>query len=240
MTRDTLFQEGHTIGKFEFNERVAEVFDDMLDRSVPFYGQVITMIAQILSRSLKEGDRVYDLGCSTGATLMEVVRSTDIPNIRFVGVDNSRPMLDKAIRKAEMFAMQDKIQFIEEDITQAELTGAGAVILNYTLQFIGPDVRLEFLKKINTYLREQGVMILSEKIICQDEKLNQGYLASYHQYKKDRGYSELEIANKREALENVLLPLTIQQNCELLQQAGFRTVETFFQWFNFVSILAIK
>ena len=240
MTRDTLFKEGHTIDKFEFNERVAEVFDDMLDRSIPFYGQVIAMIAQIINRSLKEGDRVYDLGCSTGATLMELVRSTDIRDIRFVGVDNSGAMLDKAIRKAEMFAMQDKIQFIEEDITQVEMTGAGAVILNYTLQFIDPAVRLEFLEKIHSFLRPGGVLILSEKIVCQDEKLNQGYLASYHQYKKDRGYSELEIANKREALENVLLPLTIQQNCQLLQQAGFRTVETFFQWFNFASIIAVK
>jgi tRNA (cmo5U34)-methyltransferase len=240
MTKDTLFQKGHTSGKFEFNERVAEVFDDMLDRSVPFYGQVIAMIAEIVGRSVNEGDRVYDLGCSTGATLLELVRILGSRKAQFVGVDNSRAMLDKAIRKAEMFGMHKEIQFIEDDITRIELVGAGAVILNYTLQFINPDLRLEFLKKIHAYLREEGVLILSEKIVCQDENLNQGYLESYHQYKKERGYSELEIANKREALENVLIPLTIQKNCNLLQQAGFRTVETFFQWFNFVSILAIK
>ena len=240
MTKDTLFQKGHTIGKFEFNERVAEVFDDMLDRSIPFYGQVIAMIAQILGRSVNEGDRVYDFGCSTGATLLELARIFGSRKVQFVGVDSSRAMLDKAIRKAEMFAMQNKIQFIEDDINQVALDDAGAVILNYTLQFINPTVRLEFLKKIYGCLRRDGVLILSEKVVCQDYHINQAYLESYHQYKKDRGYSELEIANKREALENILIPLTIQKNCDLLQQAGFRTVETFFQWFNFVSILAIK
>jgi tRNA (cmo5U34)-methyltransferase len=240
MTKDTLFQAGHEIEKFEFNERVAEVFDDMLDRSVPFYGQVITMISQILHHSLQDKDTVYDLGCSTGATLLELARSLDSLQLKFVGVDNSKAMLDKAIRKAEMFAKGNIIQFIEKDITQIELTGAGAVILNYTLQFINPTVRLEFLTKIQSDLREKGVLILSEKIVCRDESLNQVYQDSYDQYKKNKGYSELEIANKREALENVLIPLTIKENCDLLQKAGFRTVEIFFQWFNFVSVLAIK
>jgi tRNA (cmo5U34)-methyltransferase len=240
MTRDTLFQAGHEIERFEFNEQVAEVFDDMLDRSVPFYGQVITMISQILHHWLQDNDTVYDLGCSTGSTLLELARSLDSYQLKFVGVDNSKAMLDKAIRKAEMFTRENRIHFIEKDITRIELIGAGAVILNYTLQFIDPAVRLKFLTKIQTELRDKGVLILSEKIVCRDERLNSGYLASYHQYKKDKGYSELEIANKREALENVLIPLTIKENCDMLQKAGFSMVETFFQWFNFVSILAIK
>ena len=240
MTKDTLFQEGHTISTFEFNERVAEVFDDMLDRSVPFYEQVIKMITRILDQTLQDGDTVYDLGCSTGATLLELVRSLDPQKYNFVGVDNSRAMLDKAVRKAEMFAKQNNILFMEDDITRIELADAGAVVLNYTLQFINPAVRLEFLKKIQTCLRRDGVLILSEKVICQNDHLNQAYQESYHQYKHDHGYSELEISNKREALETVLIPLTIRENSELLQKAGFRTVETFFQWFNFVSIVAIK
>ena len=240
MTRDTLFQKGHTFGKFEFNEQVADVFDDMLDRSVPFYEQVIKMITRILGQILQDGDTVYDLGCSTGATLLELVRSLDPQKYNFIGVDNSRAMLDKAVRKAEMFAMQNSIQFLEGEITRIELAGAGAVILNYTLQFIDPAVRLEFLKKIHACLRRDGALILSEKVICQDDHLSQAYLESYHQYKKERGYSELEIANKREALEDVLIPLTIQKNCDLLLEAGFRNVETFFQWFNFVSIVAVK
>ena len=149
-------------------------------------------------------------------------------------------MLDKALRKAEMFSMADRIHFIEMDITQAELSRAGGIILNYTLQFIKPSIRPEFLKNIHNGLRNNGILILSEKVICQDKELDQQFLDSYHRYKKRRGYSELEIANKREALENVLVPLTIQENYDLLMQAGFTRVETFFQWFNFVSFVAYK
>ena len=240
MTKDTLFKEGNTFDKFEFNERVAEVFDDMLDRSVPFYREVIKMIIRVFEQSLQEGDRVYDLGCSTGATLLELVRNLDTHNIQFIGVDNSRAMIDKATRKAAMFARQDKIIFMENDITLVELAKAGAVILNYTLQFIDPAVRLDFIRKIYGCLRPGGILILSEKIVCQDDNLNGLYLESYHQYKIDRGYSELEIANKREALEDVLIPLTITKNRDLLLEAGFCKVETFFQWFNFASIIAVK
>ena len=240
MERDTLFENKAPAEKFEFNERVADVFDDMLDRSVPFYKQVIEMVAEILGRSLQADDTVYDLGCSTGTTLMALAKKLESKNLKFIGMDSSKAMLDKALRKAEMFSMADRIDFIEMDITQAELSRAGGIILNYTLQFIKPSIRPEFPKNIHNGLRNNGILILSEKVICQDKELDQQFLDSYHRYKKRRGYSELEIANKREALENVLVPLTIQENYDLLVQAGFTRVETFFQWFNFVSFVANK
>jgi tRNA (cmo5U34)-methyltransferase len=240
MVRDTLFNTKAPADKFEFNERVAEVFDDMLDRSVPFYKQVIEMTAEILGRSLLAGDAVHDLGCSTGTMLLHLARILETRNLRFVGVDNSKAMLDKALRKAEMFSLDDRIVFIEQDITQADFSGAGGVILNYTLQFIKPAVRPEFLKKIYNGLRTRGVLILSEKIVSPHKEINEQFQGSYYQYKKRRGYSELEIANKREALENVLIPLPIQENMDMLLQAGFTRIETFFQWFNFVSIVACK
>jgi tRNA (cmo5U34)-methyltransferase len=240
MARDTLFDTKASAEKFEFNERVAEVFDDMLDRSVPFYKEVIEMVSEILERSLHDGDSVYDLGCSTGTTLLCLARLLEAKNLMFFGVDNSKAMLDKALRKAEMFSMAEKIDFIEQDITQSNFSGAGGVILNYTLQFINPSVRLEFLKNIHKGLRTGGVLILSEKIVSQDKELNTQFLDSYHGYKKRRGYSELEIANKREALENVLIPVSIQENIDMLLQAGFNRAETFFQWFNFASFIACK
>jgi len=240
MARDTLFENKAPAEAFEFNERVADVFDDMLDRSVPFYKQVIEMVAEILGRSLQADDTVYDLGCSTGTTLMALAKKLESKNLKFIGIDSSKAMLDKALRKAEMFSMADRIDFIEMDITQAELSWAGGIILNYTLQFIKPSIRPEFLKNIHNGLRNNGILILSEKVICQDKEIEQQFLDSYHRYKKRRGYSELEIANKREALENVLVPLTIQENYDLLVQAGFTRVETFFQWFNFVSFVAYK
>jgi tRNA (cmo5U34)-methyltransferase len=240
MTRDTLFNTKDSAGKFEFNERVAEVFDDMLDRSVPFYKQVIEMTAEILGSSLRAGDAVYDMGCSTGTTLLHLARILESKNLKFIGVDNSRAMLNKALRKAEMFSMADRILFIEQDITRADFSGAGGVILNYTLQFINPSVRLGFLQKIHKGLRPGGLLILSEKVVSRHKEFNKQFLDSYHQYKKRRGYSELEIANKREALENVLIPLSIQENMDMLLQAGFNRTATFFQWFNFASLVACK
>jgi tRNA (cmo5U34)-methyltransferase len=240
MARDTLFNTIAPVEKFEFNEQVADVFDDMLDRSVPFYKQVIEMIGQILERALTPGDTVYDLGCSTGTTLLHLARMLPSGDLRFIGIDNSEAMLDKALRKAQMFSMADRVVFNRQDITRLDISGAGAIILNYTLQFINPAVRQDFLGTIYQGLKPNGVLILSEKVVCEDNGYNEQFLASYYQYKKNRGYSELEIAQKREALENVLIPLSRQENRNILKQAGFSRVETFFQWFNFVSFIASK
>ena len=235
-----MFASANPAVKFEFNDRVADVFDDMLDRSIPFYKQVIEMTAEILGRFLQAGDRVFDLGCSTGTTLLFLARELEGRNLAFTGVDNSKAMLAKAIRKAEMYSMAGSIDFVEQDITGIEFTGAGSVILNYTLQFISPAIRGEFLRRIFNGLRDKGILILSEKISCPDSEHNAQFLDSYHRYKRKRGYSELEIANKREALENVLIPLPIEENVRILRQAGFRRIDTFFQWFNFVSFVASK
>jgi len=240
MARDTLFENSTPAERFEFNDRVADVFDDMLDRSVPYYKQVIEMTAEILQRSLRPGDTVYDLGCSTGTTLTALARRIKLEYLRFVGMDNSGAMLAKAVRKAEMFSVADRINFIEQDITASRFSGAGAVVLNYTLQFIKPPVRSGFLKHIYQGLREGGVLILSEKIVCRDTELDGQFRESYYSFKKRRGYSELEIANKRDALEDVLIPFTIVENHDLLRQAGFARITTFFQWFNFASFAAFK
>jgi tRNA (cmo5U34)-methyltransferase len=240
MTRDTLFENRTPAERFEFNDRVADVFDDMLDRSIPYYKEVIGMTVEILQRSLRPGDTVYDFGCSTGTTLATLARKIETENIRFIGMDNSEAMLAKAVRKAEMFSLADRISFKEQDITAARFSDAGAVILNYTLQFIKPSIRHGFVKNICEGLRKDGVLILSEKVACRDNELDDQFRDSYYRFKKRRGYSELEIANKRDALENVLIPFTIAENLDLLVDAGFTRVETFFQWFNFTSFAAFR
>ena len=240
MARDRLYNRNEPVEKFEFNEQVAEVFDDMLDRSVPFYKQVIEMSADILVHALQAGDTVYDLGCSTGTTLLYLARIMEDQELEFIGIDNSKPMLDKARRKARMFSLADRIIFKEEDITRVKFTGAGGVILNYTLQFLAPQVRVKFLQHIYLGLRKNGVLILSEKVISEDAMFNRLFLESHYQHKKRRGYSELEIARKREALENILIPVSSRENRNMLLEAGFKRVEPFFQWFNFVSFAACK
>ena len=239
-TKDTIFNTDSVAEDFEFNSRVVEVFDDMLDRSVPFYRQVIEGTASLLDRYLEGGDTIYDLGSSTGTTLLELSRLLQDDTIRYVGIDSSQPMLEKAQLKVELYSKQNEFEFLNEDITQFNHGGAGAILLNYTLQFIRPLAREAMIKKLYHCLRPGGVLILSEKTICHEKRLNREFIDIYHAFKKERGYSELEIAKKREALENILIPFSIDENKELLRTSGFKTIETYFQWFNFTSFVAIK
>lgn len=238
--KDTLFQVNAVPEDFTFSERVVEVFDDMLDRSVPFYREVIRSTAHILNVFLNPGDKVVDLGCATGTTLLELTRVLSDKELGYIGVDNSRAMLEKARLKIELYSKKDSIAFIEEDITRLHLPGTGAFVLNYTLQFIRPLLREGFLRRLHDDLRPGGILILSEKTISPDGRMNREFIDIYHQFKRERGYSELEIAKKREALENVLIPFSIAENTSMLKSVGFQSVETFFQWFNFASFVAVK
>ncbi|PID71881.1 MAG: carboxy-S-adenosyl-L-methionine synthase CmoA [Desulfobulbus propionicus] len=240
MTKDKLFSNGKISEDFTFNDKVADVFDDMVNRSVPFYTTVIKGIGDLLNRHLCDGNTVVDLGCSTGSTLLELSRQLTAQNIRYIGVDNAAPMIEKARRKSELFSKDHLIEFREEDITQYDVDGANAVICNYTLQFIRPVARQSFLQGIYDGLAPGGLLLLSEKTISQEGQLNRNFIDIYHQFKKDQGYSELEIATKREALENVLVPFSPQENLEMLGRAGFSSMDIFFKWFNFSSFIAIK
>ena len=238
--KDILFNIGSVGEDLVFNERVVEVFDDMLDRSVPFYRQVIETSAQLLDKFLHQGDSVYDLGCATGTTLLEFSRLLEHKNLRYFGIDNSLPMLDKARLKSELYSKQKSISFLLEDITAFDHAASGGIVLNYTLQFIRPLQRETFLQRLFDKLRPGGILLISEKVISHDRRLNREYIDLYHQFKRSRGYSELEIAKKREALENVLIPFSIDENKAMLKKSGFDSVETYFQWFNFASIIAVK
>lgn len=238
--KDTLFNVDYVPEDFVFNERVVEVFDDMLDRSIPFYQEVIKASAQLLDSFLEVGDTVYDLGCSNGTSLLLFSRLLGHKKLHFIGLDNSAPMLDKARLKAELHSKQDSISFALEDVINFDHPEAGGIILHYTLQFIRPLQRLAFLTRLFDNLRPGGVLLISEKVISHDRRLNRQFIDKYHQFKKAQGYSELEIAKKREALENVLIPFSIEENQAMLSKVGFSSVETFFRWFNFASLVAIK
>jgi len=238
--KDSIFDVEHISEDFVFNERVAQVFDDMLDRSVPFYQEVIHSIARILSAALEDNSSIVDLGCATGATLLQLSSLLEQKQFHYTGIDNSPAMLDKAQLKSELFSKQDSLHFVQGDIMEVEQPDTSAFILNYTLQFIRPLNREPFLKKLYSNLVPGGICILSEKTISHHPGLNRSFIDIYHKFKKERGYSELEIAKKREALENVLIPCSLEENRSMLQSAGFVEVEPFFQWFNFVSFLAVK
>ncbi|MCB2180994.1 MAG: carboxy-S-adenosyl-L-methionine synthase CmoA [Desulfobulbaceae bacterium] len=240
MTKDKLYQNPEAPAEFIFNSQVAEVFDDMLQRSVPCYDQVIDMMAIQLNRFCRNGDLVYDLGCSTGTTLLELSRRLEDKKINFIGIDNSEAMIKKASLKAEMFSQKEKVSFLKADIDETDISPCKAFILNYTLQFFRPIVRKDFLRRLHNVLQPGGILLISEKIISHDPLLNRAYIDFYHDFKRSQGYSETEIARKRESLENILIPFSILENTELLQKAGFSHVEPFFQWFNFASFIAVK
>ena len=239
-SKDKLYQVDTVPEDFDFNERVVEVFDDMLDRSIPCYQTVIKEISRLLAAYLEPGDLVCDLGCATGTTLFFFIRDLAGSNLRFLGLDSSPAMLAKARQKAEFYAPGSAIEFEQEDITALDRPGTGAFVLNYTLQFIRPVLRQDLINRLFDNLRPGGLLILSEKTILDDKQLNRTYINIYHDFKKEQGYSELEIARKREALENILIPFSVAENKLLLEQAGFVPAAPFFQWCNLSSFMAVK
>jgi len=192
--------------QFEFDEEVASVFDDMLNRSVPFYKENLKLQIDILKNFLQKGDLVIDLGSSTGTFLIELTKKIDI---NAIGLDNSPAMIKRAKNKAKAFGSSAK--FIETDFLEYDLSGAKAIIANYTIQFIRPLRREKLIKKIYDSLQKDGIFLMSEKLITENKKLNKVMIDIYYKYKKEMGYSEFEIAQKREALENVLIPYTMNE-----------------------------
>ena len=223
--------------KFEFDEAVASVFDDMLSRSVPFYDEVQKLIIALILAEQKEGMKVLDLGSSTAKFLLDLHAKMNV-NMQLKGVDNSPAMLDRATQKCQAFGAN--IDLALADMLTYEYKDEDVIVANYTLQFIRPMQRVELVKKLYEGLRDEGLFIFSEKVVFKDKKLDKDLIDIYYSYKKTQGYSDYEIAQKREALENVLIPFTIEENIQMCIESGFRSVDTVFQWSNFVTFVAKK
>lgn len=222
--------------QFEFDESVASVFDDMIGRSVPFYKTSSDLSAQILAATLEKKAKVIDLGCSTAEFLLNLHQIR--PDLLLSGVDSSEAMINSAKNKAKAYGAN--INLIQDDILNYDFKGFDAIILNYTLQFIRPPKRAEFMAKIYKNLNQNGVLIFSEKLIYNDKKLTKNFIEIYQNYKISQGYSKFEISQKREALENVLIPYTEDENRSLAINSGFSVIECIFKWANFATFLAIK
>ncbi|MBN2782685.1 MAG: carboxy-S-adenosyl-L-methionine synthase CmoA [Campylobacterales bacterium] len=223
--------------QFEFDEEVAAVFDDMLSRSVPFYKESQNITEFFVNKYLKEDGLVYDLGCSTATLLININRKLEV-KAKLVGLDNSTAMLERARKKCEAFDADVELEFA--DILKYEYKKADVFISNYTLQFIRPLVRDQLVKKIADATKEDGVFIFSEKVISHHSKLNKELIECYYDFKKSQGYSEYEIMQKREALENVLIPYSEDENIKMALNSGFSHCEVVFRWANFATFIAIK
>ncbi len=224
--------------QFEFDATVAAVFDDMLDRSIPYYRESLEMIVRLVLSRKREELRLLDLGCSTASLLLELSRRLE-GSALLRGIDNSPAMIERARQKCEAFGATN-VELIEADLLDFPIEGEDVVVANYTLQFIRPLERPTLVRRIFEGLREGGEFYFSEKVVFEDRRLDKAMIEIYYDYKRRQGYSDYEIAAKREALENVLIPFTIAENIRLCREAGFSRVDTLLQWANFVTFRAVK
>lgn len=227
---------------FEFNEEVAACFDDMVSRSVPFYDEIHRIILDLIDRTEATNGPIYDLGCSTATTFTLIdkhLKSKKKTAPTMIGIDNSGPMLEKAAAKIKANQMET-VELQCKNIEEAELDNPSMVIMNYTLQFIPVERRIDILKKIYNSLADEGIFVLAEKLKSPTRSVDNLLTDLYYDFKRRNGYSELEISQKREALENVLVPLTPKRQMNMLREAGFKRVEMIFRWYNFACYLGIK
>lgn len=228
------------VEKFVFDESVADVFTDMIQRSVPGYTALNQLLPVVAKQFIQANSNVYDLGCSLGEASISIAKSMDSENVKIHAVDNSAAMIKQLQQRLESTQFKDSIQSIHKDVTDVEINNASFAVLNYTLQFIERSQRDALISKICTGMNNNGALLLSEKITYQD--VNEDVLMQqlHENFKRQNDYSEMEISQKREALENFLIRDTHEQHIDRLQKAGFSKISILTKYLNFVSYLAIK
>jgi len=239
--KDKLFAEKRQkMIDFNFGEDTAVVFDDMLDRSVPLYQELQRMIGEIAGEIAVPGTNVYDLGCSTGITIYTLNHFIH-KDVKFIGMDYSQEMLIKFKEKLAQKPLKREVELVCADLNNPfTIKNASVVVLNLTLQFVRPIYRDKVIRSIWEGMVEGGCLILVEKVLGSDSAINRMFIKYYYDMKKRNGYSELEIAQKREALENVLIPYRLEENQELLKRNGFSYFDIFYKWHNFCGMVALK
>ncbi|PNH82638.1 carboxy-S-adenosyl-L-methionine synthase CmoA [Vibrio diazotrophicus] len=239
--KDTIFSAPiDKIGDFTFDERVVEVFPDMIQRSVPGYSNIISAIGMLAERFVKPNTQVYDLGCSLGAATLSIRRHIQQEGCNIIAVDNSHAMVERCKLHVNAYRSDTPVEVIEADIRDIEISNASMVVLNFTLQFLSPEDRYSLLEKIYAGLRPGGILIVSEKFVFNNESAHELLIDLHHDFKRANGYSELEISQKRSAIENVMLPDSIELHKDRFAKLGFSSFEVWFQCFNFGSMFAIK
>lgn len=229
-----------SVGDFEFDEQVVRVFPDMIARSVPGYASILSMIGELSAGYATAGSNIYDLGCSLGAATF-LMRSRVSQDCTIHAVDSSVAMVAKLNELLDKQSTAGcRVTVTEADIRTTPIEQASFAVLNFTLQFIAVDERESLLHRVAAGMLPGGALVLSEKVCFNDPAQQTTMTELHHAFKRANGYSDLEVAQKRTALESKLVPETLQVHVERLQQVGFSTVVPWFQCFNFVSLLAVK
>ena len=240
MPKDRIYQKPRSpVPPFAFDDQVAGVFDDMLQRSIPLYREIIKYQVQLIRRFYRPGTRIYDLGCSNGNLGLAFCRRTTGQPFEMVAVDNSASMLRAYARRLAPMARTGGIRLLCRDICDIPIENASVVVLNFTLQFLPPDERDAMIERIIQGLVPGGILLLSEKITHSHHAMAELEQAFYHDFKKEHGYSDLEISQKREALEKVLVPDSLGRHLRRLDSVGFESIEVWLKWFNFAALVAL-
>ncbi|MEO1881423.1 MAG: carboxy-S-adenosyl-L-methionine synthase CmoA [Methylococcales bacterium] len=240
-TKDTLFSNPvESLSSFKFDSAVVNVFPDMIQRSVPGYQTIIYAIGLLAARYARDHSVCYDLGCSLGAATLSMRHQMSAKHCKIIAVDNSAAMLQQFKKNLQDDKGEIEVDVVCADIRDLCIENASVVVLNFTLQFLPVADRDAFLKKIYQGLLPGGILILSEKLSFEDEKQQTLQTDLHHLFKKSQGYSDMEISQKRSALDNVLIAETFANHQQRLQAVGFSSVAVWFQYFNFASIVAIK
>ena len=239
--KDELYKnQRKNIEKFKFSEEVSKVFDDMIRRSVPGYMENIFMCADIIYEIYTGKGILYDLGCSTGALPLALIEKFRESPFDYTGIDNSKAMVERAQNSVKHQVKHHNINFTTGDIREVDFPHAAIFIASYTLQFVPPGEREELVKKIYEHLPSGGAFIMSEKVLEKEKQPTELFMKMHHLLKKDQGYSDIEISQKREAIEEILIPFTVENNLKMLQETGFSSASIFLKKYNFASFIAIK
>ncbi len=235
--KDSVFAKPlSSVKAFKFDDEVTRVFDDMISRSVPGYDLLVKLIALYADIFVTDNSSVFDLGCSTGVMSRVIAQQVRSRNVIIHAIDNSASMIEKCQQQEK----DNSINWVCEDLEKVDIANASMVVLNLTLQFVKPEQRESLLNKIYEGLIPGGVLVLSEKVNYEQDTEQKTMTELYQGFKKLQGYSDLEISQKRSALENVLIPDTPSEHIQRLQQSGFNQIYNCFHCFNFVSYLAVK
>lgn len=238
--KDDIYARQQDVARFSFDEQVVRVFPDMIQRSVPGYATTIDMIGVLAARYARPGTCLYDLGCSLGAATVAMAALVPANSGRLVGVDNSPAMIERCTTLLREQGLSERVDLRLGDVATLPFETTSVAVLNFTLQFIPLAQRDELIGRLAEATVEGGILVLSEKIRFEDAHQNDLQRDWHHAFKRNNGYSDLEIAQKRNAIEDVLIPETLAAHEQRLRRAGYRDIQLWFRCFNFVSLVAIR
>ena len=236
---DGMFASNNYPMPFEFNKDVAKIFDNMASRSIPLYKEVNYSVVEWAKSFYQKPAKIYDIGCSTGTTILSIAQNLDEP-VHFIGIDNSKPMIEQSKNKLKFIPAHHSLDLYSTDAMDVDYTDATMVVVNYTLQFIEVSRRKLLLNKIYSGMKKGGILFVSEKIKSQVPEFQKMITMYYENFKFRNGYSMNEIERKKEALDNVLVPQTTEEQIEMVLEAGFSACELLFKCNNFITYVAIK